>query len=77
MSNGASTLLSPMPGSVVTVDAGLDDTVQRGTPLLTIDSLGGRHVICAPFAATISEVLCESGSVVGQSEKLVKLMPIA
>ena len=73
VSSGVSTLLSPMPGNVVNVEAGVNDSVQRGSPILTIESLGGNHVICAPFEATISEMLCESGSTVGQSDKLLKL----
>jgi propionyl-CoA carboxylase alpha chain len=52
----AGSLLAPMPGSVVAVNAQVGDVVEEGQPLLVLEAMKMQHTIAAPHAGTVTEL---------------------
>lgn len=46
--HAAGTLLAPMPGTVIALDAADGDAVRKGDPLITLEAMKMRHTINAP-----------------------------
>jgi len=64
-------LVSPMPGTVVRVDAVVGASVAAGTPLVALEAMKMEHTLRAPHTGTISEVWVAVGDQVDTGAVLV------
>ena len=69
---GANSALSPMPGTILTVQVKAGDTVKSGQVLLTMESMKLEVTITAPHDGEIAEVLCAPGQSVPVKATLVR-----
>jgi len=67
----AGSLLAPMPGSVVAVNAQVGDVVAEGQPLLVLEAMKMQHTITAPHAGTVTELDVAVGDQVNGGAVLV------
>jgi propionyl-CoA carboxylase alpha chain len=54
-------LLAPMPGAVVRIDAEAGDNVEKGQPLLWLEAMKMQHAITAPISGTVAEIPVRQG----------------
>ena len=54
-------LLAPMPGSVLRVDAAVGDTVTAGQPLIWLEAMKMEHTVTAPSDGVLAELNVEAG----------------
>jgi len=66
------TLVSPMPGRVITVVAKEGDSVRVGDPMVVIESMKMEVAIRADREGTVEEILVSEGESVRRGEALVK-----
>jgi acetyl/propionyl-CoA carboxylase alpha subunit len=66
----AGSLVAPMPGTVVRVEAEVGQDVAAGTTIIVIEAMKMEHQIRAPGDGTVSEVRVEVGSQVDTGEVL-------
>jgi len=64
-------LVSPMPGTVVSVSAEVGDTVRKGQTLVALEAMKMEHAIRAPHDGTVSEVCVKVGDQVETEQVLV------
>jgi propionyl-CoA carboxylase alpha chain len=64
-------LLAPMPGSVVRIDASVGDVVTAGQPILWLEAMKMQHQINAPTAGVIAELPVRAGQQVDVGAVLV------
>jgi propionyl-CoA carboxylase alpha chain len=64
-------LVSPMPGTVVRVEAVVGATVAAGTPLVALEAMKMEHTLRAPHAGTVAEVRVAVGDQVDTGTVLV------
>jgi acetyl/propionyl-CoA carboxylase alpha subunit len=57
----AGSLLAPMPGSVLRVDAAVGDTVTAGQPLIWLEAMKMEHTVTAPADGVLVELNVEPG----------------
>lgn len=69
---GENSALSPMPGTILTVQVKAGDTVKSGQVLLTMESMKLEVTITAPHDGEIAEVLCAPGQSVPVKATLVR-----
>ncbi|WP_407049156.1 acetyl/propionyl/methylcrotonyl-CoA carboxylase subunit alpha [Methyloraptor flagellatus] len=69
----AGRLVSPMPGSVVRVDAAVGARVVKGQPLVVVEAMKMEHVVSAPADGTITAVKVGIGDVVQEGAELVAM----
>lgn len=69
---GGDSTLSPMPGTILTVQVQPGDTVKAGQVLLTMESMKLEVTITAPHDGEIDEVLCAPGQTVPLKAALVR-----
>ena len=62
----AGSLLAPMPGTVVRVDAAVGDHVEAGAVILAIEAMKMEHAIHAPAAGIVTELPITVGTQVEQ-----------
>ncbi|XP_015126568.1 methylcrotonoyl-CoA carboxylase subunit alpha, mitochondrial [Diachasma alloeum] len=72
----AGVAVSPMPGVVDKILVSKADVVSKGDPLVVIVAMKMEHLIRAPSAGTVEEILCSVGSTVGKDRLLVKISEI-
>ncbi|MDQ3576942.1 MAG: acetyl/propionyl/methylcrotonyl-CoA carboxylase subunit alpha [Actinomycetota bacterium] len=63
-------VLAPMPGTVTLVRAAQGDTVVKGQPLVVVEAMKMEHVLTAPMAGVMSELLVVAGQQVAMDERL-------
>jgi acetyl/propionyl-CoA carboxylase alpha subunit len=66
----AGSLLAPMPGTVVRVEVSVGDPVSPGMPILALEAMKMEHVIRAPAAGVIAELLVTVGAQVSSGSAL-------
>jgi acetyl/propionyl-CoA carboxylase alpha subunit len=66
-------ILSPMPGKVVSVSVKAGDTVTRGQTLLVLEAMKMEHALAAPFDGVVAELTAVAGGQVSEGVVLVKL----
>jgi propionyl-CoA carboxylase alpha chain len=66
----AGSLLAPMPGTVVRVEVSVGDPVTAGMPILALEAMKMEHVIRAPAAGVIAELLVTIGTQVSSGSAL-------
>ncbi|WP_293394036.1 biotin/lipoyl-containing protein [Nevskia sp.] len=69
---GTDSALSPMPGTILTVQVKAGETVKSGQVLLTMESMKLEVTITAPHDGEIAEVLCAPGQSVPVKATLVR-----
>lgn len=72
----AGTLTAPMPGTVVKVSVEAGQTVTAHQPLLILEAMKMEHVVEAPYAGVVHEVLFAQGDLVSGGVPLVRMEPL-
>lgn len=67
-----SALTAPMPGIIVSVDVSVDDVVQRGQPIITLEAMKMKNALLAPHDGVVAEVLARAGQHVDSGDMLVR-----
>jgi propionyl-CoA carboxylase alpha chain len=71
----AGSLLAPMPGTVSRLGAAVGDQVAAGQPLLWLEAMKMEHVISAPVAGIVAELLVAAGQHVEVGSVLAVVKP--
>jgi len=66
-------ILSPMPGKVVSVSVKAGDTVTKGQTLLVLEAMKMEHALSAPFDGVVAELTAVAGGQVSEGVVLAKL----
>ncbi len=66
-------ILSPMPGKVVSVSVKAGDTVTKGQTLLVLEAMKMEHALTAPFDGVVAELTAVAGGQVSEGVVLAKL----
>ena len=66
-------ILSPMPGKVVSVSVKAGDTVTKGQTLLVLEAMKMEHALAAPFDGVVAELTAVAGGQVSEGVVLVRL----
>jgi len=66
-------ILSPMPGKVVSVSVKAGDTVTKGQTLLVLEAMKMEHALAAPFDGVVAELSAVAGGQVSEGVVLAKL----
>ena len=69
----AAEVCAPMPGAVLAVHIAPGASVESGQPLVTLEAMKMEHVVTAPTAGIVIEVLVQLGWQVARGERLVVL----
>jgi 3-methylcrotonyl-CoA carboxylase alpha subunit len=69
-------LTAPMPGTVVKVSVEAGQTVTAHQPLLILEAMKMEHVVEAPYAGVVHEVLFSKGDLVAGGVPLVRMEPL-
>ena len=67
-SPGASEVRAPMPGGVLAVHVEAGSRVNLGDPLVTLEAMKMEHVVAAPSAGRVAELLVGNGDQVARGE---------
>ncbi|TFI56426.1 acetyl/propionyl/methylcrotonyl-CoA carboxylase subunit alpha [Sphingomonas parva] len=67
------TLLSPMPGRVLSVEVRQGDRVAKGQKLVTLEAMKMEHSLTAPFDGVIAELAAAEGAQVTEGSLLVRV----
>ncbi|HEX9932939.1 MAG TPA: acetyl/propionyl/methylcrotonyl-CoA carboxylase subunit alpha [Allosphingosinicella sp.] len=67
------TLLSPMPGRVLSVEVREGDRVTKGQKLLTLEAMKMEHSLVAPFDGVVAELSATAGGQVSEGTMLVRV----
>jgi acetyl/propionyl-CoA carboxylase alpha subunit len=70
---GSSTVVAPMPGTIIRVLVAPGDEVEARRPLVVLEAMKMETPLLAPYAATISAVHVEEGDQVAANTPLVQL----
>lgn len=68
----AGSLLAPMPGTVIRLDATVGDTVEAEQPILWLEAMKMEHTIAAPVAGVITEL----GVAVGKQVEVGQILAV-
>jgi propionyl-CoA carboxylase alpha chain len=66
-------LVAPMPGNVVRVEAAAGQRVSAGQPVLVLEAMKMEHLIVAPADGLLAEVLVAQGDQVGAGDVLARV----
>ncbi|HEU0135291.1 MAG TPA: acetyl/propionyl/methylcrotonyl-CoA carboxylase subunit alpha [Allosphingosinicella sp.] len=66
-------LLSPMPGRVISVEVRQGDRVAKGQKLLTLEAMKMEHGLVAPFEGVVAELGAVEGAQVSEGTLLVRV----
>jgi 3-methylcrotonyl-CoA carboxylase alpha subunit len=67
------TMLSPMPGRVISVEVRQGDKVGKGQKLLTLEAMKMEHGLTAPFDGVVAALAVGEGAQVSEGEMLVRV----
>lgn len=65
-------LKSPMPGRILRFDVNIGDTVQEGTPLLTLEAMKMENVIKAEGEGVVKAIVKSTEAVVEKGELIIE-----
>jgi propionyl-CoA carboxylase alpha chain len=68
-------LLAPMPGTVIRVEATEGQTVEKGAPIVVLEAMKMEHQILAPTAGVLSELNATPGTQVDNGTLLAVITP--
>jgi acetyl-CoA/propionyl-CoA carboxylase biotin carboxyl carrier protein len=66
-------VVAPMPGSVLALHVAAGDTVAAGDPIATLEAMKMEHVVAAPAAGRIAELLVRPADQVTRSQLLATI----
>jgi 3-methylcrotonyl-CoA carboxylase alpha subunit len=66
-------LISPMPGRVIAVEARQGDSVKKGQKLVTLEAMKMEHSLAAPFDGIVAELNAAEGAQVTEGSLLVRI----
>ena len=69
-SEGESVITAPMPGMVVAIKVGINDTVTKGQPIMILEAMKMQNEISAQMDGVIAELCVKEGDVVSIGQKL-------
>ncbi len=67
------TILSPMPGRIITVDVAAGDAVSKGQKLVTLEAMKMEHSLTAPFDGAVADLPAQVGGQVSEGAMLVRI----
>jgi 3-methylcrotonyl-CoA carboxylase alpha subunit len=70
---GEGSMVSPMPGRVISVEVRQGDKVAKGQKLLTLEAMKMEHSLAAPFDGIVAELNASAGSQVTEGTLLVRV----
>jgi 3-methylcrotonyl-CoA carboxylase alpha subunit len=70
---GEGSLVSPMPGRILSVDVRQGDTVAKGQKLVTLEAMKMEHSLAAPFDGIIAALEAKEGAQVAEGTLLVRV----
>jgi acetyl-CoA carboxylase carboxyltransferase component len=65
---------APIQGTVVSIEVRPGDTVQRGQPVVVLESMKMEHVVTAEFAGVVGEVTAEVGTTVAPGDPVLTIV---
>ncbi len=68
-------ILSPMPGKVISVEVAEGQAVTKGQKLLTLEAMKMEHTLTAPFDGTVADLTVAAGDQVQVEALLVRIEP--
>jgi len=68
-------ILSPMPGKILSLSVSEGETVSKGQSLVTLEAMKMEHSMSAPFDGTVTEVSVEAGQNVMEGVTLLEITP--
>ncbi|HZG08353.1 MAG TPA: biotin carboxylase N-terminal domain-containing protein [Allosphingosinicella sp.] len=71
--SGDGSLLSPMPGRIISVEVRQGDRVTKGQKLLTLEAMKMEHSMLAPFDGVVAELSASEGAQVTEGTVLAKV----
>lgn len=72
--SGNGSILSPMPGRILSVEVAAGDRVARGQKLLTLEAMKMEHSLIAPFDGILAELHAVAGAQVQVDALLAKVL---
>ena len=66
-------LVSPMPGRIISVDVRQGDSVTKGQKLLTLEAMKMEHSLIAPFDGIVAELNAAEGAQVTEGTLLARI----
>jgi 3-methylcrotonyl-CoA carboxylase alpha subunit len=70
---GDGTILSPMPGRIISVDVIAGESVTKGQKLLTLEAMKMEHTLTAPFDGVVTELNAVAGAQVQVEALLARI----
>lgn len=70
---GASTITSPMPGTILDIKVAVGDSVESGQVLLILEAMKMENEIMAPQAGKIVSISASKGASVGAGDVLIAI----
>jgi acetyl/propionyl-CoA carboxylase alpha subunit len=70
---GDGSILSPMPGKIVSVAAKAGAKLKKGDPILVLEAMKMEHTLTAPFDGKLTELNAKAGAQVSEGVLLAKL----
>ncbi len=70
---GDGTILSPMPGRIISVDVMAGESVTKGQKLLTLEAMKMEHTLIAPFDGVVTELNAVAGAQVQVEALLARI----
>jgi acetyl-CoA/propionyl-CoA carboxylase biotin carboxyl carrier protein len=75
VASGPSPVEAPMPGAVLGVHVALDQTVEAGAPIVTLEAMKMEHVVTAPVAGRVTEIGVRTAEQVARGQLLAVIEP--
>ncbi len=72
-SAGSETVKAPMPGTIISVNVAVGDSVKKGQVLVVLEAMKMENEIVSPVDGTVASVNTSKGSSVNAGELLVSL----
>jgi biotin carboxyl carrier protein len=70
---GAGSIITPIPGQIISITVSLGEQVRNGQKLLVLEAMKLENSITASMDGTVSEILIAEGDVVNQGQPLIVL----
>ncbi|MBO0839904.1 MAG: acetyl/propionyl-CoA carboxylase subunit alpha, partial [Sciscionella sp.] len=75
--HGDGPIVSPMPGTVLSIKVAAGESVRAKQPLMVVEAMKMEHTISAPRDGVVNEVLVDSGQQVALNQPLVVVSAVA
>jgi len=72
---GEDKIVAPLPGTVVALLAEEGATLEKGSPILTLEVMKMEQTLRAPFAGVLKKIRCKVGDIVQEGVELAEVEP--